>query len=177
MIAKLFNLIAGDAVCDFWGNSFFPDISKCLFKSTATQRCSIDNNVGVNTSKRYRRLWVKYLPQGPYVAARVGFEHATLWTQGTKLTTEPPHPKMGEDIRSCHCRCYIQQKLSDGLKTKPSMDWKILILTYFSSQTDHSGYSDYLRYKCRSKEYNWKTKMNIAGQISNLSALFVPLCK
>jgi len=30
------------------------------------------------------------LAQGPYVAARVGFEPATLRT-GTELTTEPPH--------------------------------------------------------------------------------------
>ena len=28
------------------------------------------------------------LTQGPYVAARVGFEPATLWMQGTELTTE-----------------------------------------------------------------------------------------
>ena len=32
------------------------------------------------------------LAQGPYVAARVEFEPATLWTQGTELTTEPPCP-------------------------------------------------------------------------------------
>jgi len=29
------------------------------------------------------------LAQGPYVAAGVGFEPATLRTQGTELTTEP----------------------------------------------------------------------------------------
>ena len=32
------------------------------------------------------------LAQGPYVAARVGFEPATLRTEGTQLTTEPPRP-------------------------------------------------------------------------------------
>ena len=32
------------------------------------------------------------LAQGPYMADRVGFEPATLWMQGTKLATEPPHP-------------------------------------------------------------------------------------
>src|SRR6218665_3184388 len=32
----------------------------------------------------------KGLAQGPYVQARVGFEPATLQTQGTELTTEPP---------------------------------------------------------------------------------------
>jgi len=32
------------------------------------------------------------LAQGPYMAARMGFEHANLWMQGTELTTEPPCP-------------------------------------------------------------------------------------
>ena len=33
------------------------------------------------------------LAQGPYVVARVGFEPATLWTQGTELITRPPRPQ------------------------------------------------------------------------------------
>ena len=32
------------------------------------------------------------LAQFPYMAARVGLESATLWTQSTELTTEPPCP-------------------------------------------------------------------------------------
>ena len=32
------------------------------------------------------------LAQGPYMAARVGFEPATLRTEGAELTTGPPHP-------------------------------------------------------------------------------------
>ena len=36
------------------------------------------------------------LAQGPYMAARVGFEPATLWTQGNELTTEPPCPAVCE---------------------------------------------------------------------------------
>src|SRR6218665_1502770 len=32
------------------------------------------------------------LAQGPYLAAGEGFEPETHWTQGTELTTEPPHP-------------------------------------------------------------------------------------
>ena len=32
------------------------------------------------------------LAQGPYVVAGVGFEPATLRTEGTKFTTEPPCP-------------------------------------------------------------------------------------
>jgi len=34
------------------------------------------------------------LAQGPYVTARVGFKPATLWTQGTEPTTEPPCSKI-----------------------------------------------------------------------------------
>ncbi len=34
------------------------------------------------------------LAQGPYVAARVGFEPATFRTQGTKPTTEPACPTL-----------------------------------------------------------------------------------
>ena len=30
--------------------------------------------------------------QGPYMAARAGFEPATLWTKGTESTNEPPSP-------------------------------------------------------------------------------------
>jgi len=33
------------------------------------------------------------LAQGPYAAAGVGFEPATLGSQGAELTTEPPHPE------------------------------------------------------------------------------------
>jgi len=34
------------------------------------------------------------LVQGPYMAARVGFEPASLQTQGIKLTTESPCPSL-----------------------------------------------------------------------------------
>jgi len=34
------------------------------------------------------------LAQFPYMAARVGLESATLWTQSTELTTEPPCPQL-----------------------------------------------------------------------------------
>jgi len=30
------------------------------------------------------------LAQGPYMAAGVGFEPATIWTQGTEITEPPP---------------------------------------------------------------------------------------
>src|SRR6218665_3263759 len=41
----------------------------------------------------YRQLRVKDLPKVPTLAARVGFEPATLQMQGTELTTEPQRPR------------------------------------------------------------------------------------
>ena len=38
------------------------------------------------------------LAQGPCMAVRVGFEPATLRTEDTKLTTEPPRPKRGGSV-------------------------------------------------------------------------------
>ena len=38
----------------------------------------------------YRQLRVKDLPNGPYMAARVGFEPMTVPTEGTEPTTEKP---------------------------------------------------------------------------------------
>ena len=43
------------------------------------------------TPKRHRTA-SEGLAQGPYVAARVRFEHANRLTQCTELTNEPPHP-------------------------------------------------------------------------------------
>ena len=40
--------------------------------------------VGVNTPKRLRHLVSEKLAQGPYMAARVGFEPTTLRTEGTE---------------------------------------------------------------------------------------------
>jgi len=34
------------------------------------------------------------LAQGPYVAVRVGFKPANLWTEGTEFITEPPPPRL-----------------------------------------------------------------------------------
>jgi len=43
--------------------------------------------VGVNTPKHYSAASDQGLAQGPYMAARVGFEHATLRTQGIEPNT------------------------------------------------------------------------------------------
>ena len=40
------------------------------------------------------------LAQGPYVVARVEFESATLRTQGTELTIEPPRPTLSMSYSS-----------------------------------------------------------------------------
>jgi len=45
-------------------------------------------------AKAPRAIASEGLAQGPYAADRVGFEPATLWSQGTELTTEPPRPKL-----------------------------------------------------------------------------------
>ena len=50
--------------------------------------------VGVNTPKALQATTSEGLAQGPYGVARVGFEPATLQTQGTELTTELPHPQI-----------------------------------------------------------------------------------
>jgi len=42
------------------------------------------------------------LAQGPYMVAKVGFEPATLQTQGTELTTEPPCPTCSERRKLFH---------------------------------------------------------------------------
>ena len=39
------------------------------------------------------------LAQGPYVAARSGFESMTLRTKGDEYTNEPPRPQYIEDIQ------------------------------------------------------------------------------
>ena len=51
--------------------------------------------------KRNMQLWVKDL-QGPYVAAGVGFEPATLQTEGTEPTTESPRPTTLENAFSTY---------------------------------------------------------------------------
>ena len=42
----------------------------------------------------------KGLAQGPYVAARAGFEPMTLRTKGDECTNEPRHPTRGYNIDS-----------------------------------------------------------------------------
>jgi len=37
------------------------------------------------------------LVQGCYAVTRMGFKHATIWEQGTKLTTEPLNHHDNED--------------------------------------------------------------------------------
>src|SRR6218665_345937 len=62
------------------------------------------------TPKRHRELRVKNLPkdQGPYVAARAGFDPATIRTKDDESTTEPPRPKVTKTLN---------QRRQSGLKT------------------------------------------------------------
>ena len=41
------------------------------------------------------------LAQGPYVAARTGFEPTTLQTKGDESTNEPPHPTISSSCEAC----------------------------------------------------------------------------
>jgi len=51
------------------------------------------------TSEALEATTSEGLAQGPYVAARVGFEFATFQTQGTEPTTEPLHPIIMSDFK------------------------------------------------------------------------------
>src|SRR6218665_1006317 len=90
----LFKLLGLQHTCN---HSFIPDISiaplgvQYYSETLPTIEWSV-GNVGVNKPQRNQKATVNEgLAQGPYVAAGVGKEHATLRTQGTQLacTTEP----------------------------------------------------------------------------------------
>ena len=82
--------------CCLWliNFSFFFRVN-CMFKAALSS--SSTNTVSEFhsfTLKRHRKLATasEGLAQGPYVAARAGFELATLRTKGDESTNEPPHP-------------------------------------------------------------------------------------
>ena len=58
------------------------DDSRLLQESNLTARHAPHHAIQAATSEG--------LAQGPYVAARVGFEPVTLQMQGSELTTDPP---------------------------------------------------------------------------------------
>jgi len=51
------------------------------------------------------------LPQDPYMTTRVGFERATFLTQGTKITTEPPHPTKCQSCLTCKVSVHAQMNI------------------------------------------------------------------
>ena len=59
-------------------------------QSGHTPDCSIDTVSELTRRSAIQATVSEELGQGPYVAARVGFEPATLRTQGAELTTELP---------------------------------------------------------------------------------------
>ena len=65
-----------------------------LFKSTTTQRRSRHSmdTVPKFHAEAPQATAREGLAQGPYVAARAGFEPATLWMKGFESTNEPPCP-------------------------------------------------------------------------------------
>src|SRR6218665_3301534 len=71
------------------------------------------------TPKRHRQLRVQDFP--PNVAARAGFEPATLQTKGTESTNEPPRPtRFTRTVLDAPAHAYSQpsdscRKLEDGM--------------------------------------------------------------
>ncbi len=59
------------------------------FHLPCKRRCVLSLR-GFLAINEYMMMMSEGLAQGPYVAAGAGFEPATLRTQGTELTTEPP---------------------------------------------------------------------------------------
>ena len=78
-----------------WQHSFIPDISIAPFQvhyysealpTTALLLCRSQHTEALQATVS------EGLAQGPYVAARLGFEPATFRMQATEPTTEPPCP-------------------------------------------------------------------------------------
>ena len=66
-----------------------------LFKTTTTQRRSrhSTDNVSESHAEASQESVSEGLAQGPYVAARAGFEPTTLLTKGNECTNELPCPQ------------------------------------------------------------------------------------
>ena len=75
-------------------HSFIQAISIAPFKSTTTQRRSRHSTDTVSEfhAEAPQATAREGLAQGHYVAARAGFEPATLRTKGDESTNEPPRP-------------------------------------------------------------------------------------
>ena len=56
------------------------------------------------------------LAQGPYVAARAGFEAVTLWTKVAESTNEPAHPT--SVLRASYKLCMMRQMLFSHQKQR-----------------------------------------------------------
>src|SRR6218665_4089065 len=76
--------------------SFIPDISIAPFQSHYYSEALQTTAPKLRRSQHaeaQQATTSEGLGQGPYMAARVGFEPATFRTEGTELPTEPPSPK------------------------------------------------------------------------------------
>src|SRR6218665_412724 len=75
-------------------HSFIQVISIAPLKSTTTQRRSRHNTVTVSEfrDETSQATASEGHTQGPYVAARAGFEPATVRTKGVESTNETPRP-------------------------------------------------------------------------------------
>ena len=87
----------GGTHCHSFIYSFTHSFRLCLwrlFKSTTTQRRSRQSTDILSEfhAEAPQATTSDGLAQGPYVAAKAGFEPATLWTKGVESTNEPPRP-------------------------------------------------------------------------------------
>ena len=73
--------------------SFMPFLQR-LIRSTTTQKRSRHSTDSVSEfhAEAPQEIASDGLAQGPYVAARAGFEPTTLRTKGDESTNEPPRP-------------------------------------------------------------------------------------
>ena len=81
-------------VCYVYINSFIQAISLAPLQVHTIQRCSQHSTDTVLElhAEAPQATTSEGLAQGPYVAARAGFEPTTLKTKGAESTNEPPRP-------------------------------------------------------------------------------------
>ena len=96
-------------------SGYFYSVSSSPLLLRCAPDCSIDTMSHAVHAAAIQATVSERLAQGPYVATRVGFESATLRTQGTELTTEPSRPT---DLRLPLPPCFACAIL-DALLSQP----------------------------------------------------------
>ena len=81
------------------------------------------------------------LAQGPYVAARVGFEPTTFRTQDIELTTEPPRLSMSSIFPHYHQHQHITMHREGYAKTIPDTSVRLTISSVRKTETHRPMHS------------------------------------